>query len=111
MTRDSRLYLLHVLDAIKKINIICSRGDISEDFVLYDAVLRNLQTLAESAGHFPSELKLENPQIDWRGITGFRNILVHNYLGNIDSHTVKKIIVGYLPELKKIIIASLEDRA
>ncbi len=24
---------------------------------------------------------MENPDIDWKGIAGFRNVLVHDYLG------------------------------
>ena len=99
---------MHVLDSIEKINIICNRGDISEDFVLYDATLRNLQTLSESTTHFPEEIKLKHPQINWKGISGFRNILVHNYLGDIDSETVKKIMLDYLPELKQAIKSMLE---
>lgn len=102
MAKDWKLYLLHALDCIRRIEIICNRGDISEDFVLYDAVLRNLQTLAESTSHFPEELKSKYPEINWKGISGFRNILVHNYLGDIDSSTVKKIIVDYLPKLEVV---------
>ena len=103
MAKDWKLYLLHVLDCIDKINIICNRGDISEDFVLYDVVLRNLQTLSESTAHFPEEIKLKYNQINWKGLSGFRNILVHDYLGDIDPETVKKIISDYLPELEGIV--------
>ena len=108
MSKSYKLYLLHVLDCIEKINIICNRGDISKDFVLYDACLRNLQTLSESTNHFPEEIKIKYSQINWKGISGFRNILVHDYLGDIDPGTVKKIISDYLPELDKTIKSILE---
>jgi uncharacterized protein with HEPN domain len=39
---------------------------------------------------------------DWWGINGFSNILVHGYLRDIDSETVKKVISDYLPELEKM---------
>jgi uncharacterized protein with HEPN domain len=100
MAKDWKLYLLHILDCIEKINIISMRGDLSEDFVLYDACLRNLQTLSESTTHLPEEVKLKYPHINWKGINGFRNILVHDYLGDIDPETVKKIISNSLPELE-----------
>jgi uncharacterized protein with HEPN domain len=103
VAKDWKLYLLHILDCINKINIICDRGDIAQDFVLYDAALRNLQILSESTTHFPEKIKLQYTQINWKGISGFRNILVHDYLGNIDPETVRKIISDYLPELEIVV--------
>ena len=46
-----------------------------------DAVLRNLQTLTESATRLSEPAKRQHPEVDWRGIAGFRNVLVHDYLG------------------------------
>lgn len=40
-----RAHAQHIVAAIQKIRRIVARGDISEDEVLHDAVLRNLQTL------------------------------------------------------------------
>jgi uncharacterized protein with HEPN domain len=45
-----------------------------------DAVLRNLQTLAESSQSLSGRLKENHPEVDWRGISGLRNILVYDYL-------------------------------
>lgn len=103
MAKDWKLHLLHIIDCLDKIKIICERGDLSNDFILYDASLRNLQTLAESTSHIPQEITLEYPNIDWRAINGFRNILVHNYLGDIDPETVKNVITNYLPPLEIVI--------
>jgi len=44
------------------------------------------------------------------GIVGFRNILVHNYLGNIDPLTIKSVIEQYLPELEACIKALLNKQ-
>ena len=41
-------YALHILDAIERIRHIQARGDLTQDQVLYDAALRNLQTLSEA---------------------------------------------------------------
>ncbi|MCJ2542531.1 HepT-like ribonuclease domain-containing protein [Thermostichus vulcanus] len=76
--------IFHILDAIAKIRRIQERGDLTQDEILYDAALRNLQTLSESTQRLPSELKDLYPGIPWQNISGFRNILVHNYLGDID---------------------------
>lgn len=50
--------------------------------MLFDALLYNLQTLAEATQHLPDALKQQYPDIPWRRIAGFRNIVVHEYLGD-----------------------------
>ena len=45
MSKAWEPYALHILDAIAKIRLIGARGDICADEILYDAALRNLQTL------------------------------------------------------------------
>ena len=47
-----------------------------------DAVIRNLQTLAESSQRLSSEVKGTEPLIPWRELAGFRNATSpHGYLG------------------------------
>ena len=43
--------------------------------------VEGMQTLAESTERLSEEFKSRHPQIPWRNIAGFRNILVHDYLG------------------------------
>ncbi len=91
MSKPWQPYALHILDAINRIRRIQTRGDLTQDEVLYDAALRNLQTLSEATQQLPDNKKAEWPAIPWREISGFRNILAHNYLGNIDSLTVAAV--------------------
>jgi uncharacterized protein with HEPN domain len=93
-------YALHILDAIAKIRLIEARGDLSADEILYDAALRNLQTLSEATQRLPESLKNRHSEIPWREISGFRNILVHDYLGTIDPLVVKNVITTRIPELE-----------
>ncbi len=109
MNKTWQPYALHILDAIEKIDHIQARGDLTQDEVLYDAALRNLQTLSEATQFLPDELKDRYPDIPWREIRGFRNILVHNYLGSIDPLTVKTVIDRHLPQLETIISAMLNE--
>ena len=46
-----------------------------------DAVLRNFHTMSESTQRLSELLKEMSPEIEWRQIAAFRNVLVHNYLG------------------------------
>ena len=72
--------------------------------LIQDGAIRNLQTLAESSQRLSEVAKDIQPGIDWRAISGFRNILVHDYLG-IDIEAIWLVIETDLPLLKK----ALED--
>ena len=78
-----------------------------EKTIVQDAVLRNLQVLAESTQRLSDEFKSQHPEIEWYKISGLRNILVHDYLG-IDSETVWAAVTNDLPELKRIVQVALE---
>lgn len=103
MSKAWQAYARHILDAIGKIQRIQQRGDLTRDEVLYDATLRNLQTLSEATQRLPDELKPRYPGIPWRQISGFRNILVHNYLGDVDAKTVQIVVQDHLPTLEAAI--------
>ena len=103
MNKPWRPYALHILDAIERIAQIQARGDLTQDRILYDAALRNLQTLSEATQQLPEGLKTLRPEIPWREISGFRNILVHNYLGAIDPQTVARVVAHDLPALQAAI--------
>jgi len=92
-------YALHILVAVQKFRRIEARGDLARDEVLYAATLRHLQTLSEATQMLPDSLKAEFPDIPWREISGFRNILVHNYLGDIDPFTVQGVVERQLASL------------
>lgn len=64
----------------------------------YDAVLRNLELIGESATHVPEEVRAANADIPWRMIIATRSRLIHAYLG-IDNDTVWSIISDDIPEL------------
>ena len=103
MNKPWHPYAQHILDAVAKIRRIQARGDLREDEVLYDATLRNLQTLSEAAQNLPEPLQARCPEIPWREIRGFRNILVHNYLGDIDPLTVAAVVDTHLQSLEDCI--------
>jgi len=99
--RDDRLYIHHIRDCVRRIDQYCQNGE--EAFraseLIQDAVLRNLQTLAESTQRISDHLKSLHPEVDWRAIAGFRNVLVHDYLG-INLERVWEIVSVHLPVLE-----------
>jgi uncharacterized protein with HEPN domain len=108
VTKSWQPYAQHILDAIAKIRRIQARGEITADEVLYDAVLRNLQTLSEATQQIPEPLKKLSPEIPWRDISGFRNILAHSYLGKIDPEAVKRVVTQNLDPLESAVRSILE---
>ena len=67
---------------------------------MQDAVIRNLQTLAESAKRISSESQQLASPIPWKQIVGFRNLVVHEYL-RVDLEFVWQIVNVDLPLLKE----------
>ena len=66
--------------------------------LVQDAVIRNLQTLAESSQRLSTDIKVTEPRIPWRELAGFRNVIVHGYLG-IDLGAVWLVVELDLPAL------------
>ena len=63
-----------------------------------DAVVRNFEIIGEAANRIEEDYKIENSEIEWTRIRGFRNRIVHDYFG-IDYGIVWAIIETYLDEL------------
>lgn len=70
--------------------------------LIQDAVIRNLQTLAESSQRLSGEIKASEPQIPWRDLAGFRNVIVHGYLG-VDLQAVWLVVEQDLPALAEAV--------
>lgn len=103
--KDDKLDLIHIAECIERIESYVKQMDaqaFANSTLVQDAVLRNLQTMAESAQRLSDAAKESQPQIDWYKIAGFRNILVHDYLG-IDTETVWNIIKKELPVLREAV--------
>ncbi|MBI5279849.1 MAG: DUF86 domain-containing protein [Burkholderiales bacterium] len=66
--------------------------------LVQDAVMRNLQTLTESSQRLSDSIKATEPQVPWRELVGFRNVIVHGYLG-IDIEAVWLVVEKDLPPL------------
>lgn len=99
-----RVLLAHMRDCMGRIgeytNAERARFDASR--LVQDAVIRNLQTLAESSQRLSSEIKGTEPQIPWRELAGFRNVIVHGYLG-VDLGAVWLVVEQDLPALTEAV--------
>lgn len=108
--KDDRVYLEYILERIQRIENY-TQGDKSvfmDSTLVQDAVIRNLQTMTESTQRLSDSLKSTHPSVDWRAIAGFRNILVHDYLG-LDLERTWEVIEKRLPSLKADIEKMLHE--
>ncbi|MBN1584334.1 MAG: DUF86 domain-containing protein [Anaerolineae bacterium] len=112
--KDDKLYLIHIRECIDRVESYVRAGGKTAflaSTLIQDAVLRNLQVMAESTQRLSDALKSAHPEIDWRQISGFRNVVVHSYL-NVEPDRVWLVIEQDLPSLKRsaaVILKELED--
>jgi uncharacterized protein with HEPN domain len=99
--KDDRLYLIHIWECIQRIESYAIEGKSAflASNMIQDAIIRNFEVIGEAAKHLSSELKQSHPEIQWRGLAGFRDVLIHNYMG-VDSEEVWNIIENDLPQIK-----------
>jgi len=109
MWRDPDLYLDDIETACKKVlrfttGVTFKR--FTHDEEKFDAVLRNLEIIGEVVKHIPDEIREKYPDVKWRKITGFRDIVAHNYFG-VSEEIVWDVIQNETPPLLKQIKAIL----
>lgn len=95
-----RVLLAHMGECIERIREYTAgdRSRFEASRLVQDAVIRNRQTLTESSQRLSDDIKATEPQVPWRELAGFRNVIVHGYLG-IDLPAVWLVVDQDLPPL------------
>ncbi len=98
--RDTKLLLEDMINSAEKI-LAYTKEFTFEIFIkddkTIDAVIRNFEIIGEAANRLPESFKEQHTNIDWHRIRGFRNRIVHDYMG-IDFSIVWQIKESFLPE-------------
>lgn len=99
-----RVLLAHMQDCLERIQEYTNAERVRFDSsrLVQDAVVRNLQTFAESSQRLSNDIKGTEPQIPWRELAGFRNVIVHGYLG-VDLGAVWLVVEQDLPALTEAV--------
>jgi uncharacterized protein with HEPN domain len=94
MAHDVQDHLNYILRAIETVRFYTIEGKAAffTDRKTMDATLYQLQTLAESSMHIDPAIRDRESHIEWKKIKGFRNVIVHEYLGELDIETVWNVI-------------------
>lgn len=110
MPRDHLIYFEDILNAIEKIEryvLLKEKEDYDEELV-EDAILRNLEIIGEAIKNIPNDIKNNYPEVEWRNISGLRDILIHSYF-NLDGVILSDVVENKIPELKIKIEYIIED--
>jgi uncharacterized protein with HEPN domain len=82
MSRDPYLRLEDIIEACDRLQSHIEGLDFSEfeeDAKTQDAVIRVFEIIGEAVKSLPSEWTAKEPDIPWRQIAGFRDVLAHAY--------------------------------
>ncbi len=101
MSRDYRLFLDDIKISCQKVLRYTSEMGYEQfinDEKTYDAVVRNLEVIGEAAKKVPDEVRERYPDIEWKKISGFRDIAIHEYY-NMDEEILWDVVKNRIPEL------------
>lgn len=104
------LYLKHIQERIGRIETCAREGREAFDAspILQDAVMRNFEVIGEAVKQVSPDLRDRYSDVEWRRVAGFRDVLIHNYMG-VDLDEVWNVIEKDLPRLKRTVKAMLEE--
>ena len=107
-----KTFLLHILESIARIDHdmknISSVEDLFKEETIQDAVVRRLEIIGEAVKNIPTDFKKGHSDIDWKRISGMRDVIVHEYFG-IDLKLIYKIAKENIPDLKEKIQEILKE--
>ena len=99
--REWRFYLDDMIGFCERVQAFTNGLDQTQfvsDVMRFDATVRNIELIGESATHIPEQIRSSSPTIPWRMLIATRNQLIHGYLG-IDNETLWSIVETDIPAL------------
>lgn len=108
MSKDPRVYLAHILERAQRIERYIRDGEAAfeREEIIQDAVIRNFEVIGEATKRVPDDYRARHPDIPWRLMAGFRDVLIHGYEG-VDLGRVWSAEMRDLPAVRAAIAAIL----
>jgi|CXWL01.1.fsa_nt_gi uncharacterized protein with HEPN domain len=110
--KNEKLYLVHIIEASAKIKEYLPETleKFEQNSMARDAIIKHLANITESASNLEKMSKATHPNIPWEQIRGMRNILVHDYLGDLSYEEVWKTVHNDLPVLVEVARSILKEK-
>lgn len=102
MSRDPHLRLEDIIEACDRLQSHLKDldfADFDHDLKTQDAVIRVFEIIGEAVKSLPEDWTEKEPEIPWRQIAGFRDVLAHAYFA-VNSSVVWTAAVEKAPLLK-----------
>ncbi|MEX0655311.1 MAG: DUF86 domain-containing protein [Phycisphaeraceae bacterium] len=108
--KDDRPYLEHIHESIERIRSYTAKGwdAFIDNPMAQDAVVRNFEIIGEATKRLSDASKQRHPDIPWRQIAGFRDVLIHDYMG-VNLRRVWNVVEHNLPALQAAVDDLLRD--
>lgn len=95
---EDLIYLEDILERINRIEFYTEEGKktFNQSFLIQDGVIRCFEVMGEAVKHLSPDLRQQYTDIPWRQIAGFRDVLIHDYMG-VDFDEIWDVIIVDIP--------------
>ena len=104
MSRDYRLYLADIIQSCDRISEYVdgySFDSFSGDYLVIDAVARNLEIIGEAVKNVPAEVLRVWPEINWSDVAKFRYVIAHQYF-RVNLTVVWDVVANEIDGIRKV---------
>lgn len=111
-TNPDAVYLGHIASAVARIAEFVGRvrrDEFDRDWTLQNALIRELEVLGEAAGKLSAEIVKANPEVPWKGMTGLRHKLIHDYF-EVDLDIVWRTATVNVPEIAEFLRTARDEK-
>lgn len=99
---DRLVHILTAIDMIQNALVDKRLEDVTADLMLRLAIERSFEIICEASHRIPDNVKAQQPNIDWRGMSDFGNRLCHAY-HRVEPGILWQIAQRDLPPLRAFV--------
>jgi uncharacterized protein with HEPN domain len=101
MTPRDREVLERIIECVDAVGGYVARVgvDWADDAMAVDAIAKRIEEIGEIAKRVTPDTLATMPSVDWRGLKGIREVVVHDY-GHVELDVLADVVENYLPGLR-----------